>query len=208
MKASIYESVDLIDIQGVSFPRLMQVMKIVLDCAKGKTDMPDRKEHRRGYLSLTEIEISKDGGPHQFPKFILPFGNIPTDAEEKYFYLAEEKTMRLFENSLYGHTASYESREVDAILCPPYGHWGGAVSCVFYVSTKTEKKILSRFTLSFSGMPELIDEAMMVSVGEIVAKLANVKMVETDAHTRNQYWRQIFDESWTTILTQKQKGLF
>lgn len=208
MKVAIYESVDLIDVQGVSFSRLMQIMKIVLECAKGKTDMPDRKDHERGYFGLSKVERSEDGASHYFPKFTVPFGYIPNDVEEKYFFLSEEKGTRLNNNISQGHTTSFESRDPDS---RPYGHWGGSVLCSFVglnTSPASAHFTLSRFITFFSGMPELIDEAMMVSVGEIVAKLANLRMIETDAHTRNQYWRQIFDESWTTILTMKQKGLF
>lgn len=196
----------MLDIQGVSFPEILKIMKIVLSCAKGKTDMVDRKDQERGYFHVSKIK--KVGPLELLPVFTVPFGDIPEEWMEKYFFLAEqEKTSRLYLNLINGHTTSYESRCEDVEKYPPFGAWGGAILANYFFEGK-EKIVLSSLLFSFSGMPELIDEAKMVSAGEIIARLANVKMMETNAHKRNPYWRQIFEESWTTILTLKQKGLF
>lgn len=210
MQVFLSRSIDRTNVLGITFPKIVEIMNVVLSCAKGKTDMVDRKDDQRGYFHVSKIE--SNNSLHLFRLFTIPFGDIPGDAEEKYFFLSEEKASRLYLNLINRHTTSYESRSVDTKKFPPFGAWGGSVLSVFYINLKQggdfERKILSKYELSFSGMPELIDEAIMVSVGEIVARLANVKMMETDAHSRNPHWKQIFDEAWITILTQKQKGLF
>lgn len=206
-KVFLSDSVDKLDVQGIPFYKVVQIMKIVLSCAKGKTDMIDRKDDERGYFHVSKIKWT--GQIELIPEFTVPFGDIPRGLSEKYFFLAEqEKTTRLYLNLINGHTTSFESRCEDKDKFPPFGAWGGAILADYLVFEGGKKAVRSSFVLSFSGMPELIDEAKMVSVGEIIARLANVKMMETDAHKRNPYWKHLFEESWTTILTLKQKGLF
>ncbi len=206
-KVFLSDSVDMLDVQGIPFYKVIQIMKIVLSCAKGKTDMVDRKDQERGYFHVSKIKRS--GQIELLPEFTVPFGDIPEGWSEKYFFLAgEDKPKRIYLNLINDHTTSYESRCEDTEKYPPFGAWGGAILADYLVFEGGKKIVRSSFVLSFSGMPELIDEAKMVSVGETIARLANVKMVETDAHKRNPYWKEIFEESWTTILVLKQKDLF
>ncbi|HEY4498740.1 MAG TPA: hypothetical protein VJH94_01615 [Candidatus Paceibacterota bacterium] len=69
-------------------------------------------------------------------------GQLPDrEKREKYFYLCQEKAARLAQHS--DHISSWQSRN------PQDGRWGGAVKG-------------REFILSFSGLPELWDEASML----------------------------------------------
>ena len=77
---------------------------------------------------------------------------------EKYFVLAPEKANRLRSFMLSGHLTSYESRNPNATILvngtlEQWGRWGGAV-------------VISRqLIFSFSGLPELLDEAFVCFLG-------------------------------------------
>ena len=62
---------------------------------------------------------------------------------------AQEKCLRIMKNS--DHRTSYESRN------PEDNHWGGGLRICF-----TSSKITGRIIVSFSGCPELMDEAMII----------------------------------------------
>jgi hypothetical protein len=78
---------------------------------------------------------------------------------EKYGILAPEKANRLHSFILSGHLTSYESRnpKSDVFVArgrnEKWGHWGGAVL------------ISKDFIFSFSGLPELLDEAFVCFLG-------------------------------------------
>ncbi len=86
-------------------------------------------------------------------------GKIPPEKIDKYSCLSKEKPSRLKRNLSLGHMTSYESRNPDAEIfittgiVEPWGHWGGAVL------------ISKKFIFSFSGFPELVDEAFVCFLG-------------------------------------------
>jgi hypothetical protein len=86
--------------------------------------------------------------------FVIRVGTIPPDKEQKYFFLGKEKANRLLEKiSITNHLSSYESRNQTFVFPEnnqPWGKWGGAIF------------IDNFFTIySFSGFPELVDEAFV-----------------------------------------------
>lgn len=78
--------------------------------------------------------------------FSIPLGEIPKEKEEKYRTLSLEKAIRLSGKLDDGDASSWQSRD------PEKQQWGGAVS------------IGEGFILSFSGLPELADEALVLLI--------------------------------------------
>lgn len=208
MKVFLSRSVDRTNVLGITFPRIVEIMNVVLSCAKGKTDMVDRKDHQRGYFHVSELkDVHGFGLETQVSLLTLPFGEIyPIENEEKYFFLSEGKAMALSRAYVTdGHTTSFEGRCEDSKKHPPFGMYGGAILAIFSFKGYLNP---AKFLFSFSGMPELIDEAMMLSFAQIVANLTSSALFETNAHERNQYWREIYEEAWKIIQERQQKDLF
>lgn len=81
------------------------------------------------------------------PLLVAQIGE-PADPEkiEKYFSFSQEKAQRLITNAnVAGQLSSWQSRD------PQKNKWGGAIRAGDYI-------------LSFSGLPELADEALMLAV--------------------------------------------
>ena len=68
-----------------------------------------------------------------------------TDRLAKYYLFSGEKGERVVLNNPLGHVSSWQSRD------PEQDKWGGAIRA-------------GDFVLSFSGLPELADEALMLAV--------------------------------------------
>jgi len=181
MKANSYfaTGVEMIEriIAPLDFNLFMLYMPIILDVARGMSDVKGSEFKREGYLTLM------DGITGEII-FTVPFGEIPEEKREKYFDISQEKANRLFSNvNMHlpnGHTSSWESRNIDE------NKYGGAIyfNCFSTV-----------FILSFSGMPELIDEAMMLVLGSIIAKKIGKPMIpKIKAYDRNPYWESLLQK--------------
>ncbi len=172
--------IDIINAQlpiGFKFENLCSDMRLLLDIAKGKTDLEDRKENKHGYFTVMN-------GLSGEILFTVPFGEIPVDKAEKFFEFSQEKALRLWSqrsmNLPVQHTTSHESRnEME-------NKFGGAV---YSAGTGSFPKLI----FSFSGMPELIDEAMMMA---FVKKSSNDHHASNNnAYERNPYWKNIYNEA-------------
>ena len=110
----------------------------------------DALQGKTGGYFIVKKYITMSGGVF---RPIIPVGKIPVDKDEKYSFLAREKAERLSKDiSDTDHLTSYESRD-PAFIFPEnhqlWGKWGGAV-------------LVNMFTIySFSGFPELVDEAFV-----------------------------------------------
>jgi len=85
---------------------------------------------------------------------VITVGVIPEEKKEKYLFLVKEKPNRLLETfRSSNHISSYESRDPNFIFPEnnqSWGKWGGAIIIDIF------------FTIySFSGFPELLDEAFV-----------------------------------------------
>ncbi len=100
-------------------------------------------EKRGGYLSVTDY-IGRIQGP-------TLVGIVEGDKMEKYQQFSQEKVERLQERNW--ENSSWESR------CPEENKWGGAAR-VYYCADAYQRWIV----FSFSGLPELADEALMLAV--------------------------------------------
>ena len=117
---------------------------------------------------------------------IIPVGIIPPEKQEKYYLLSREKADRLWKNFRDSdHLSSYESRD-ETFFFPEYkqawGKWGGAIIIDGY------------FTIySFSGFPELLDEAFVCWVAWQRKRmtLENLKVI-VERRENNPYLKDIF----------------
>ena len=93
-------------------------------------------EKNSGYCTIISVA---DG------RVLLSFqvGHCPREKFEKYYSFSHEKAQRLRKFVFDGHVSSWQSRDESA------GQWGGAISAGSVI-------------FSFSGLPELADEAIML----------------------------------------------
>lgn len=164
-------------IPPINFETFMLYMPVLLDLARGMYESEESKTNRRGYLTLMNAITGEI-------VFTVPFGEIPEEKKEKYFEFSQEKAHRLFSQvNMHlpnGHTTSFQSRNEELDM------WGGAI----YLNSQSLSVILS-----FSGMPELIDEAMMLVVADRLVRLYGLKNVtKIEAVERNPYWKPLWDK--------------
>lgn len=93
-----------------------------------------KNDKRGGYLTISDNETGT-------PILHLAIGKIDPGEAMKYHIYSLEKAKRLHDHK--GHASSWQTRD------PEKGQYGGAI--------RTQKYILS-----FSGLPELADEALML----------------------------------------------
>ncbi len=163
-----------------SFERSCFYMPILLDLAKGMTDKEHRKNDRRGCLTILSVPTGEI-------LFTIPFGEcseVPPEKWDKYFELSQEKATRLFSQvNMHlpnGHTSSFESRNEEE------DKYGGAI----YSDCHHHQHIFS-----FSGMPELIDEAMMLVLAKKLAQDTGSAIVtKIEALERNPYWKELYEK--------------
>lgn len=118
-----------------------------------------------GYFSVFD---TTDGGSFML---IMKIGFPPQVKNAKYLMLSQEKAIRLFSHP--GHSMSWESRNEQE------NKWGGAVRGVSEI-------------FSFSGLPELADEALMLFVLHKTGQMFNRrKILRMAAISNNTYVAKI-----------------
>lgn len=99
------------------------------------------EEREGGYFCLFERSEAEPAPP----VIVALIGKVPNPQKKaKYFSFSQEKALRLASHS--EHLSSWLSRD------PDNDKWGGAI-------------VAGGYYLSFSGLPELADEAVMLLVG-------------------------------------------
>ncbi len=171
--------IDMLDKHTVpfKFDDMMLYVAVLLDLSKGRSDIPDSEFNRRGYFTL----LNGDTGSINFT---VPFGVIPVDKDNKYFKLSQEKALRLFyfinKNMNVFHTSSFESRNEEE------GKFGGAIFADYHCNWSI---------FSFSGMPELIDEAMMICLAMFLSETSAYPIIQKiEAISRNPYWESLYKD--------------
>ena len=110
------------------------------------------KGHRGGYMAIYHdpFGLSDENTIGMENPIALIFLGEEDDPERISMCrsFAQEKCLRIMKNN---HRTSYESRK------PEDDQWGGGVRICF-----TSSKIPGRLIVSFSGCPELMDEAMVI----------------------------------------------
>lgn len=122
------------------------------------------EDRKGGYLCIANAETG-------FPGAVVLIGSIPTEKAEKYLSFSMEKARRLASNPQ--HVSSWESRD------PEQNRWGGAIR-------------IDELIFSFSGLPELGDEALMLALGlsNYLSDPNIPRLIEDIAHrSKNPYWK-------------------
>lgn len=128
-----------------------------------------KPDKRGGYLAVLEIGRGN-------LEILLRIGHSPQDKVDKRIEVAIEKCKRLHGN---GHLTSYESRN------PEVGCWGGAVRG-------------SELIFSFSGLPELWDEAAMFVLAIRLHQLRESDVLAQISEERNPYLRPLLEATHRT----------
>ena len=119
-----------------------------------------------GYFCLANAETG-------LPLLVLPLGQVPLEKAEKYLRLCQEKAKRLAEH--LEHLSSWESRN------PDKEQWGGAVR-------------VGNLIFSFSGLPEMGDEAVMLAVAGshyVGTKDVSETLSTIASRSQNELWDQL-----------------
>lgn len=117
--------------------KLVSIINTVNTVVKAYGNLPSNTDGRcGGYLTVAD-PIS--GGL----QLVMPIGEIAPVKLHKYCTFSQEKDIRLRRELNNGHMSSWESRD------PENDKWGGAIYAYKYI-------------YSFSGLPELADEAVML----------------------------------------------
>ncbi|MBI2013324.1 MAG: hypothetical protein HYS87_00600 [Candidatus Colwellbacteria bacterium] len=125
---------------------------------------PDEKHRSGGYFCLRPL------GLECAPVVVSQIGTITDPVKaRKYFELAQEKANRLDAHiKTMGHKSSWQSRD------PAKNQWGGAI-------------FANGWIFSFSGLPELADEAAMVLVAMRFGFLNPRQVAEITAKSLNPF---------------------
>lgn len=155
-----------------------------MNSTKGqKLDVAERVITAAIRLILASGVQDKEGG--YFAMFDIARGNLellasirynPQDKVEGRQRVSQEKCARILAN---GHFTSYESRK------PAAGQWGGAVRGEGYI-------------FSFSGLPELWDEAAMFVLAIKLGQLRKSEVLRQISEERNPHLRPLLEAChWT-----------
>jgi len=118
-----------------------------------------------GYLCIADARTG-------MPLYLSILGVVPSGHAPKYLGFAQEKALRLAANP--EDLASEQSRK------PDEGKWGGAI--------RTD-----RYILSFSGLPEELDEAIMLSFAIKADFLTHEAAAHIARLTHNNRWQEFQD---------------
>lgn len=126
------------------------------------------KERSGGYFCLVRESMNAKTSTGGLPIILVPCGVFPLEKAEKYLNLCQEKAKRL---AILGGLSSWESRN------PEENKWGGAVR-------------FRDLIFSFSGFPELADEAVMLATAIRYYNAPDISMEawEIARRSQNPYW--------------------
>jgi len=141
--------------------RASECLLLVLDLFK---DQEKWQGKTGGYLY-----VHKEGDKE--PLLVMLVGTINPEKTDRYRTLCQEKAERL--HLIRVHVSSWQSRK------PDIDQWGGAI------------KLASGYVISFSGLPELGDEAFCMYLAYML-ELAPIEELQAIASiSDNLYWLQI-----------------
>ncbi|HLC45031.1 MAG TPA: hypothetical protein VJK50_04300 [Patescibacteria group bacterium] len=122
-----------------------------------------------GYFCL----VDPDSG---FCVILFRIGTVAADKGQKYYSFAQEKALRLRAHP--EHRSSWQSRN------PDQSQWGGAVKAKTYI-------------FSFSGLPELADEAAMLELAVDLGELDLMAAFHLARISDNDFFAQLHPTSPT-----------
>lgn len=120
---------------------------------------------KSGYFTLRDLNSGR-------VIFTIMLGNVPKEKQERYLNLSLEKGDRLYKNyrSDFKIFSSWQTRQ------PDKDKWGGAIRA-------------NRYILSFSGLSELLDEALVLEVVLIMNWENPYRLYEISQVSNNIYYR-------------------
>jgi len=127
----------------------------------------ENKNRHSGYLTLMNATNGRI-------LLVVQIGNCPQTKARKYFDFSQEKAGRLFIHP--DHSSSWQSR------IPETNQWGGAI--------RTTNDLI----LSFSGLPELADEALGLWVAFKMEWMDVADAVVLATISENRYFSQLVAE--------------
>lgn len=138
--------------------------------------LPGQSEEKGGYFCARVDECGA-------PEIVFRVGNFPIDKVHKYFSLSLEKGSRLYQHP--EHLSSWQSRdEKGMVIGQSWGHWGGAIFLRHYL-----------VCLSFSGLPELGDEAVVLFAA-LLSGMATLGEVRAIARiSSNPYFELLYGKA-------------
>jgi len=152
----------------MNFENIFEVAITVSDVVSTALRLIDDSERRGGFFGLTI----------KGQDICVPIGDIPDKKRLKYYTLAREKIRQLESHPL--HRTSHQSRDPDAIVEEmAWGKWGGGI--------RTDNGNL----LSFSGLPELWDEAVVFVVAIKHGWLEKTSVLRRISRKRNPHLRRL-----------------
>lgn len=117
-----------------------------------------------GYLCLASL----DSGVPLLARKVGDLNTTPAEKRLKYLDLSQEKSKRLAFSP--GYFSSYQTRN------PTRDQWGGAIRTLYFI-------------LSFSGLPELADEALCILIAEELGVIPASWVSAIIRESRNAYYR-------------------
>ncbi len=120
---------------------------------------------KSGYFTLRDISSGR-------VIITIMLGDIPKEKQEKYLQLSLEKGDRLYKNykTSFKIFSSWQTRQ------PDNDKWGGAIR-------------VNRYILSFSGLSELLDEALVLEVALTMNWENSHRLYEISQVSNNIYYR-------------------
>jgi len=138
--------------------------------------LPGMGDRRGGYFCVRSGHLGA-------VEIVFRVGEIPIEKIDKCFALSLEKGERLHKH--YEHQSSWQSRdEVGIVNGQSWGHWGGAVFLRQHL-----------VCLSFSGIPELGDEAVVLFTA-LFSGLATLQEVRDIVKiSSNPYFELLYEKA-------------
>lgn len=154
---------------SVDLARIVEYADRIIATAVDFLLQAGKPDKRGGYLAVLEIGRGN-------LEMLVRLGHSPQDKVDGRIEVATEKCKRLHN---LPHLTSYESRN------PEIGRWGGAVRG-------------SELIFSFSGLPELWDEAAMFVLAICLGQLRKGEVLAQIDEERNPHLRPLLEAAhWT-----------
>lgn len=159
-----------------ALPKILDYAERIVSMAVNLSGQADNPDKCGGYLAVWTICLNDVPGNLLL---LAALGYSPEEKWAKRMEVAMEKCQRLESGEGAGHLTSYESRN------PEIGRWGGAVRG-------------PRHIYSFSGLPELWDEAAMFVLAIRLHQLRKDDVLAQISEERNPNLRLLLEVAhWT-----------
>ena len=143
---------------------MLTISRLAAMVLKDVLDANQIKDRHGGYLTVWFEDT-----PAPFLVLLVSTDYVPLNKRKKYMRLSQEKAKRVLEHQ--SHDSSWQSREPEA------DQWGGAIQS-------------GTCAISFSGLPELADEAFCLMLAQTIEILDVDQANRLAAISDNKFYRQ------------------